>query len=258
MTYRTPVSDADLHAYVDDQLAPDRCRQVEEYLREHPEATDKVEEYQRINAGLDALYSPVLDEPLPAQWEVRARRPARVLRVAAVTAWMMIGGAIGWLLNSGDTIVTVAEQPMQTHLVQPAAFAHAVYTSEVRHPVEVSGQDEQHLVAWLSKRLHTDIKAPNLSAQGFALMGGRLLPSTNRMAAQFMYERPDGLRVTLYIRQGTWDNDATAFRFAKKDTTAVLYWIDGPVAYALVGELDRNELLALSEAVYPQLVTLGE
>jgi len=254
MSYQTPVSDADLHAYVDGQLAADRCRQVEDYLREHPEAADKVAKYQQINAGLDELYSPMLDEPLPPQLHVKARHSARLLRVATVAAWMMLGGVIGWQLNSSEVEMRVAEQPMQKHLIQPATFAHSVYTSEVRHPVEVSGTEEQHLVSWLSKRLHTTIKAPNLSTQGYALMGGRLLPSTNRMAAQFMYERPDGLRVTLYIRQGKWDSDATAFRFAKQDSTGVFYWIDGPLAYALVAELSRNELLALSEAIYPQLI----
>ncbi len=253
MTYQTPITDADLQAYVDDQLAPGRRREVEDYLRENPEAAALVDEYRLVNDDLHELYDPVLEEPLPAQLAVRPRRFYHALRAAAVAAWVALGGILGWALHPATTVTTIAEQPSRMHLVQPAAFAHAVYTAEVRHPVEVAGSDEQHLVTWLSKRLHTDIKAPNLSAQGYTLVGGRLLPSTNRMAAQFMYERADGMRVTLYTRRGVWENQETAFRFAEQDHIGVFYWIDGPLGHALVGELSRSELLALSQAVHRQL-----
>ncbi|HEX9628148.1 MAG TPA: anti-sigma factor [Acidiferrobacterales bacterium] len=253
MTYRTPVTDADLHAYVDDQLEAGRRREVEDYLHAHAQAAARVEEYRRVNAGLRALYDPVLGEPVPAALRPARRDPRRWPRVAAVAGWLLLGGVGGWLLHPAATVVTLAEGPMQRHLVQPAAFAHRIYAAEIRHPVEVGARDEPHLVAWLSRRLHTDIKAPALDAQGYILMGGRLLPSTDRMAAQFMYERADGLRVTLYIRQGVWKNEETAFRFASRDGVGVFYWIDGPLGYALVGELDRGELSALSEAVHRQL-----
>jgi len=141
---------------------------------------------------------------------------------------------------------------MERDLVRPAAFAHTVYAPEVRHPVEVPGEQEAHLVAWLSKRLHSDVRAPNLSERGFALVGGRLLPSTDRMAAQFMYERGDGRRVTLYLRRGPWNDEGTSFRYAHQDGVGVFYWIDGSMGHALVGELSRAELLSLSQAVYEQ------
>jgi anti-sigma factor RsiW len=170
---------------------------------------------------------------------------------------MSIGAVLGWRMHPELTI-QVAESPRQwdqlePNLVKPAALAHAVYTPEVRHPVEVSAENEQHLVAWLSKRLHTDILAPNLTPQGYRLVGGRLLPSTNRMAAQFMYEREDGQRATLYVRHGAWENEATAFHFDQEDSLGIFYWIDGPLGYALIGDLDRSELQRLSEAIYEQL-----
>lgn len=73
------------------------------------------------------------------------------------------------------------------------------------------------------------------------------------MAVQYMYERKDGVRVTLYARRGAWNNEATAFKYAREGNTGVFYWIDGPFGYALVGELSKNELLRLSESVYRTL-----
>jgi len=85
------------------------------------------------------------------------------------------------------------------------------------------------------------------------LIGGRLLPSTNRMAAQFMYERSDSTRITLYIRRGAWDNNKTAFHYSKQGSISVLYWIDGEMGYALVGNLNKNDLLKLSQQVFQQI-----
>jgi anti-sigma factor RsiW len=197
-----------------------------------------------------------MEEPVPPHLIHRTPR-RRLWAIAAAVAWMSIGAVLGWGVRP-DMAMQVAEVPhqwdlLQPNLVQPAAFAHAVYTPEVRHPVEVSAENEQHLVAWLSKRLRTDINAPNLKPQGYRLVGGRLLPSTNRMAAQFMYERNDGQRATLYVRHGAWENETTAFHFEQENSLGIFYWIDGPLGYALIGDLDRSELQRLSEAVYEQL-----
>lgn len=254
MTYETPITDADLHAYADGQLTAARRREVEAYLREHPDAVRSVEAYRSLNRGLRRLYAPVLEEPVPQHLLPKSpRRRAPVWRAAAAVAWMAVGGAVGWQLQPAVMTSVMAEAPTERDLVLPAAFAHVVYAADARHPVEVSGRDEQHLVGWLSKRLGADIKAPDLSAVGYVLVGGRLLPSTDRMAAQFMYERADGLRVTLYTRRGLWENELSAFRYAQEDGVGVFYWVEGPMGYALVGGLPRQELLALSEAVHHQL-----
>ncbi len=64
-------------------------------------------------------------------------------------------------------------------LANVAVLAHAAYVPEVRHPVEVAAPEEQHLVAWLSKRLSTPIKRAVARTAGYQLLGGRLLPPTN-------------------------------------------------------------------------------
>ena len=106
--------------------------------------------------------------------------------------------------------------------VQRAALAHSVYTPEVRHPVEVSVREgdlaqqkaqEEHLARWLTKRLAMPVKLVDLSAQGYILVGGRLLPDANKPSAQFMYENAQGKRVTLYLRKPE-PGAATAFSSA--------------------------------------------
>jgi anti-sigma factor RsiW len=159
---------------------------------------------------------------------------------------MVLGGAIGWAMHGKDAAKSVA--PLA--LAQQAAIAHVVYTPEVLHPVEVGAAQEAHLVKWLSKRLGADVKAPQLGAVGYELVGGRLLPSNSGPAAQFMYQDARGQRLTLYVRTDAQEQHETAFRYAQEGKVGVFYWLDGSLGYALSGELERQQLLRVAEAVY--------
>ncbi len=127
-----------------------------------------------------------------------------------------------------------------------------MFVSEVRHPVEVGAEQEAHLVAWLSKRLGTKLRAPDVRAAGFELVGGRLLAEGARPVAQLMYEDAGGRRLTIYLRtiEGA---EQTAFRFVEENGVAAFYWIDRDYAYALVAPLERERLLDIAHRVYRDL-----
>ncbi len=250
MNAHTPITDADLHAYVDGALEAARLHEVEQWLATNPEAAATVRRYQEMNQELRALYDPVLTEPLPLWLRLHPRRsPWRA--VAAGLTGLATGAILGWTLKPGTELL--AAPGIEQQLVRPAAFSHRIYSAEKLHPVEVRADQEQHLVEWLSRRLNTELKAPNLAAQGYVLVGGRLLPSTDRMAAQFMYENPRGVRVTLYVRRGAWENSESGFRYLESEDANTFYWVDGPFGYALSGNMARADLLALSETVYRNL-----
>jgi anti-sigma factor RsiW len=67
-----------------------------------------------------------------------------------------------------------------------------------------------------------------------------------------MYQDAGGRRITLYIRRSA-DRGTTAFRFAEEHKLSAFYWIDGPLAYAIVGEMPRDDLLKLARVVYDEL-----
>ena len=171
-----PVSEADLQAYADGRLTPERRAVVDAWLAAHPEEAERVAAYQRLGKEVRAAYEAMLAEPVPER-----------LAQAA---------------------------PDTTIIARRAAIAHATYSPEVRHPVEVGADDEQHLVAWLSKRLGIKVRAPKLDEAGMSLVGGRLLPGDNGPVAQFMYQSQNGRRLTLYVRTEASRNRETAFRYA--------------------------------------------
>ncbi|HNJ46349.1 MAG TPA: hypothetical protein PLA33_09480 [Ottowia sp.] len=66
------IDDAELHAYVDGQLAPARRAAVEAWLAQNPEDAARVADYAALNAQLRAHFEPVLNEAPPTR--LRARR----------------------------------------------------------------------------------------------------------------------------------------------------------------------------------------
>lgn len=252
----SPVTDSELHAYVDGRLANAGRARVEAHLVTHPEDAARVAAWQRQAGAMRDHFAAGLDEPVPAALTALfAHRNRRTdlwrgaMRIAAVLLVAVAGVAAGWWGRGW------LEPPamMMATLPQEAARAHLVYSSEVLHPVEVTAKEERHLVAWLSKRLGKPLTVPSLTGEGYALVGGRLLPAaSDGAAAQFMYENRGGQRLTLYVRSGEPAHDS-AFRFAGEGRAAAFYWVDGGFGYALASEAGRDALLPLARRVYEQL-----
>jgi anti-sigma factor RsiW len=210
-------------------------------------------EMKALSQALHQLYDPVLEESVPQRLHARPRR-WRAMAFAAgwLVAGICVGMLAGWQLHASRPAVALqAEVP---GFVKRAAIAHATYSPEVRHPVEVGADQEQHLVAWLSKRLGAQVRAPKLDSMGYSLVGGRLLPGDNGPVAHFMYQTDKGRRITLYVRTEATENRETAFRYAAEGNVKVFYWIDRKFGYALSSaDLGREDLIKVANAVYQQL-----
>ena len=251
MNGRPKVSEYQLHAHVDGRLDQEERRKVDARLAEDEDAAARVRAYQAQKQILHGEFDSVLAEPMPAR--LRDIRPAAtgspIWRAAVAAILLLAGGAGGWFANDWQRL---PEPVLAQSLTGEALVAHRVYTKEVRHAVEVDASEETHLIAWLSKRLGAPLTAPDLSAQGYKLVGGRLLPTREGSAAHLMYETGAGRRLTLYVRTNRSGAD-TAFRFVQQEGTGAFYWLDGPLGFALLAEADRATLLPLARAVYNKL-----
>jgi anti-sigma factor RsiW len=242
------VTESDLHAYVDGRLSASDRAEMEAYIANHPEEGERMRMWRDQNAALRALYDPILDEPVPAELAAIPPRPAWH-RYAVAAGLFAVGLATGWIVRSA--VLPSAQAPLS--LPRQAAIAHIVYAPEVRHPVEVPADQEEHLVRWLSKRLDKDLQVPHLGPLGYELVGGRLLSGPQGPVAQFMYQDARGQRLTLYVSKTRGEPRDTAFRFSQEDRVSVFYWVDGNFGYALSGEIGREQLLKVADVVYKQL-----
>lgn len=253
----SPVIDADMHAFLDGELSPQRGAEVRAWLAAHPEAARRLEAYRAQRSALHGLFDPVLDEPLPEPL-VQAGMPPPATRrgwpwpqLAAGVLLASIGAAGGWFAR--DLQIETGALARAVPLPHQAAVAHVVFSPDVRRPVEISAEHEAQLVTWLSKRLGTAVHPPRLGSLGFELIGGRLLPGNSGPVAQFMYHDVSGQRLTLYVSTENLGRRDTAFRFAQEGPVNVFYWIDGQFGYALSAGIPKDQLARVATAVYEQL-----
>jgi anti-sigma factor RsiW len=250
-----PLTDADLSAYVDGQLPAPRVPEVERAIAGDPSLASRVALMRNQNAALREAFDPWLAEPIPQTLLAAAAPPAPEARWRRAAPWfaaaatLVLGVAIGWYARDA----TLAREGTPTTFARQAALAHVLYASDANRPVEIAAAEEQRLVRWLSRRLGFPVRAPDLNSFGYALVGGRLVAGNERPTALFMYENADKQRLTLQVRKQPPGTQDTAFRYAVEDGVGVYYWIDEVCAYALSGQVERAQMLAIGRFVYGQL-----
>jgi anti-sigma factor RsiW len=261
-----PTAEDELHVLVDGRLSTEAAAALRQRLLGEPEAEATVQAWQGQRDALRLLHAQFEDRPLPASLLAAAERAARAhaqasqwWRWGGMAASVLLAFAMGWVGSSqwrGGGAVSASATPAR-HFAQQAVMAHAVFQPEVRHPVEVPAAQHEHLVQWLSKRLGRPLKVPVLSAQGYELVGGRLLPGDGGARAQFMYQNTMGERITLYVgavKAGAGSRTGeTAFRFLDDGAVPGFYWVDQGFGYAIAGKLPRPALQELATSVYRQL-----
>ncbi len=277
-----PPLDDRLSAWLDGELPPAQRDEAERHLRAHPEDAARVRLWAADRDALRVRFEPVLAEPPPTRlaqvvWHRAPADPGAAAgwrRLAAAVALFAVGAVAGGGAASrwGPALAPASPQAA-AGWVQRAAVAHAVYTPELRHPVEVTvagrtadenRAQEEHLARWLTRRLDVPVKLFDLRAHGYALVGGRLLPDAAGPSAQLMYERiaphaaaPDSAagrsagRITVYLRKPE-PGTPTAFRYRQHGGLGMFYWVEGEAGYAIVGALPREELLTLADAIHRQ------
>ena len=259
------VTDDELHAYVDGQLAPERRLFVERWLADDPDAARRAEDYRAQAALLHELFDPVLREPAGGPVEeltdkLRGRLPGNDnaaswhgrswVRMAAAVMLVVAGAGGGWLGRGAVNELPVVQQrqTLQT-FAEEASQAHRFYTSDERFQVELGADNQDELNSWLSKRVGRDVFGPDLGKVGLRLIGGRSLPTEQGAGAQYMYVNDANKRVTLFVGAPRSGNPAK-FGFSQNGDVATIYWVEGPLAYALAGRMPKEELLRIAEAVY--------
>jgi anti-sigma factor RsiW len=271
-TRQISIDEDDFQAFVDGQLPPEQRRAVMTYLAGSPDEAARMDHYRTLNEALHLAYDEVLYEPLPKRLRVEHYRGKSswtgwlsdwiglgrlgpVARFAGVALLLLAGTSGGWLMHDRYGSQEVETPAMS--FARQAANAHMLFAPDLRHPVEFGADQQDSLLLWLSERLGQAMHAPDLAELGYNLVGGRLLPASGQPAAQLMYENPDAHRITLYIRAG-WATPLSgahegSVSFAGEGGTSMVYWIEGSLAYALIGPMDREQLFGAAKIIQQQL-----
>ncbi|MBN9530672.1 MAG: anti-sigma factor [Alphaproteobacteria bacterium] len=241
-----PISEFDLHAYVDDQLDPARRIEVEDFLARHPARAAEVMADLRSRDAL-RLAMPAPASPAPELTVAAGRRLARALagqrlfarfrRVAAVAAFL----AIGWFahaelapLGVGNSIAS----PKPPAFVDDALMSHR--TAQLR-----AGLHSFHAVVDYDREelgTATGIALPDLP-RDWTIRDVQLVPASSGPSVEVELAAGRAGSMSLYAVR------SDAFRVInptplRKGDEAVVYWQMGEHAYALTGGSTAAETIA--------------
>jgi len=253
---RRDFTERDIHLALDGELPEEDRADFEAWLHATPEMNARSLRFEADRVRLREAFAGVIEEPVPDRLSrptavKESRPPAQRWRVAAAAVLFLALGAGGGYLAGirGFGVEAHAED----ELAEEAIAAHTIYAAEQRHAVEVGADDKEHLLAWLSKRVGVTLVAPDLQAEGFHLVGGRLLPAGQKTAGLLLYEDAKGDRISIYV---TAEGEEKSKGIYKEETggASAVYWLDEGWGCAVVGTLPQDRLLDVGRKAYRQLL----
>lgn len=224
-------TDLELQAFVDGELDEVTRERFEALLADDPALAARVAELRQTDARLrkavlERLSRPPHSEldPTAVRRRLRGRSASRQRLVLAAALALSLGGAGGWYARD-----SVLNKPMQD-----AVDAHRVFALDAL-PIEVKTSDPIQLRNVLEARIEHTLPIPDLTRDGFALLGGRLLSTSDGPAALVLYQDREGSKLSFYLRPSS--KFAPGTRGSRQEGALLAqYWFQNGYGFALVGK----------------------
>jgi len=241
-----------LHPYLDGELDAARRSAVDEHLRD---CAGCRHELQRLQALRGALQNPELryaaSETLRHRLmgelkkaDARERRPAWPAWGAAIAAGVL-AVALFWNFapHGGPSLEQLAK--MDDAMVDSAVDQQQDAQKD-DHLTELASADAKAVQSWFSGKLAYVPPVPDLSAQGYTLVGGRLDKVNGEAAAALTYQHGDDV-VTVFVCAA--QHGDKGLDLDSDDGYQVAYWTRGQLSFWVVSKLDLDHVKALGAAI---------
>jgi anti-sigma factor RsiW len=256
VTSSHPITEDDLHGFVDHLLDSERRSEVQTYLDAHPEIAARIAAFSRQREAIRAAASPIADEPIPPQLNLRhvmeGRRRSQTWSwrsMAASVLLLVVGGAGGWSLRG--TAVDRSETRGIAALAQEAAYTFDVYGVDRSHPVEFGATDKAQLVSWIASRTGRTVSVPDLTESGYTFMGGRLVATPHGAAGLLMYSNALDQRLAMLVRPMAIDKDTRMSEHSYGDIHGFT-WASQGTGFSVVGPAPADLLHPIANEVRRQ------
>jgi anti-sigma factor RsiW len=237
-----PIAEAELHAFMDGELPPDRAAAVRAALTAEPALAARIAAYRADQLRLQALFGPVADRKLPQAWlsRIAGHRVSRRIRfyrhlaVAAALALAVLGSAATLLLKGNDTILAEAQA------AHDGTLASTGLVSGRR--LAQSGADQM-----LQAALGLNVRSPDLAKFGYHLV---TVAFYRGPAAGLVYRNAQSAELTIYVRKSRGD---ARFDLLRQGKLRVCIWQDDVVSAVMMADMSAGEMMRVASAAYSSL-----
>lgn len=244
-----PVSDGDLHAYIDGELSPQQAAAVETAMERDPSLAARVRNFKADKRAVAAAYGPLINAPVPAALLARtltgSSRPAPRSRSRRAIFALATVAAL-----AAGVVLTLTWRVPGDPTVELALAARHMATTPAR---ELDGQESasiQVVDQAMSRMLGIPTRVPNLQRAGFKLISVEIYGQTRVDAVQLRYE--DGARrlFTVFLRPSAGPD---AFKVTERGAVRICIWQNADLTAVMTGEMTTPELFRLASLTYSSL-----
>jgi anti-sigma factor RsiW len=273
-----PVTEADLHAFLDEEIGPERRAKVVEHLEQTPLDAALIDTWRAQNEALRGAFARIARDPVPlslslsqpltaraATVPINPRRldlvrAARQRRVAIISAIAFLAGSIA----AATGAIVVQHLPslfrpeasiastVGRRIALRAAAMYRTFANDRTRPVEIAASQKAELGRWLSERTGLSL-IPDFSSDGLKLIGGRVTPGEFAAAGFLLYEMASGERVGVFLERAPDDNAGESLRPMPSDRNTTLYGRDKATYWALIGSLGDERWKQVAQHLITQI-----
>jgi len=261
---RALLTEEDLNAFIDDELAVERHWLVERHLREHPDDAQRLAAYRADGEAIARIFARVGDLPttsfaparqpaalkawdrtLNARWAATPISWQHAAAIALIVAGALVAGFLG--LRHGRS-----DDAMFAQFGAEAMTAHLSLTDGRSQPAMAASLQE--VSDYLSAKLKKNMALRNPTASGYSLVSSKFIASAKGRVAQLAFRNADGEFVTMYMEPWPGKDDTPFREVASHDRVVTMVWTDDEITCAVSGSLPADRLEQTARAIYDALI----
>jgi anti-sigma factor RsiW len=238
-----------LTAYCDGELDPAAAGEFERRLAADELLKARYTRLMSLRQAVRAL--PQVDLPSDLQAKIQARlkaeterstaeRPSNVSNVTVLRrrSWSfqaLAASAVFGAVISGSVLKTIDRFGQEDTVASEVVAGH-IRGLLAPQPFDIASSDRHTVKPWFTSRLPESPQVPDLAAQGFTLLGGRVDVINNRPVATIVYKHAAHTVSLTTLRPGQTVPEQTIAGYNVRS------WSDGNFTYVAVGDLPSADL----------------
>jgi anti-sigma factor RsiW len=230
-----------LHALIDGELDSGQNREVEAHVAGCPRCTAALRDYRdmrRMMSRADLGFT----APASLRQRIEAAIPAPSVRTRAPTRrWLLQGFALGAAVSAAAAGVAfvVMRGDEDQRVLGDAVSAH-LRSLQGDRLTDVPSGDRNTVKPWFSGKVNVAPPVVDLTAQGFALLGGRLDYLGGKAVAAIVYRR--GAHVINLFVATTAETGHTPARAETVQGFNTQRWADQGFRFVAISDIGADEL----------------
>jgi len=248
MNARAIPTEAELHAYLDGELAEDRRPMVEAYLRDHLEEARRLEAYRADGGAIARIFPRTGHIAVPRRDSRRSRSQPHWVRAAAlalIVAGTVVAGLVWLWRDQGDEV-------SWARFGAEALAAHQLLINGNSPPaMAVSLQD---VAQFFSTELQRRVTLRESADSDYRLVGSKFAVGSNGRAAQLALLSAESTLVTMYFQPWPGRKDAPFRPVASQSDLITLAGTDDELGCAVTAALAPDELERVARSLSEALI----